>query len=142
MEPFIPAIVDAIHQAFSIATASTFVIGIVGTVIAAGLVLLFRDAPAVAAEAEAEERAASEGTRRRLTRGRQESTVPGRRETPRHIRVSNGVGYWAIFSRPIEAPCGSVTMANSPPGKSCGSNTVLRPELGRLLVRRLDVRRR
>jgi len=31
------------------------VVGIVGTVIAAGLVLLFRDAPAVAAETEAED---------------------------------------------------------------------------------------
>ena len=54
MEPYIPAIVEAIHSALSIATASTFVVGIVGTVIAAGLVLLFRDAPAVAAEAETE----------------------------------------------------------------------------------------
>jgi hypothetical protein len=48
VEPFIPTIVDAIHQAFSIATASTFVIGIVSSLAAACLVLLFRDAPAAA----------------------------------------------------------------------------------------------
>ena len=46
--PFIPAIVDAIHQAFSIATASTFAIGIGTSLVAAGLVLLFREAPATA----------------------------------------------------------------------------------------------
>jgi EmrB/QacA subfamily drug resistance transporter len=50
VEPFIPAIVDAIHQAFSIATASTFAIGIATSLVAAGLVLLFRDVR-VAAEA-------------------------------------------------------------------------------------------
>ncbi len=49
--PFIPAIVDAIHQAFSIATASTFAIGIATSLVAAGLVLLFRDAQVVASEA-------------------------------------------------------------------------------------------
>jgi EmrB/QacA subfamily drug resistance transporter len=48
LEPFIPAIVDAIHQAFSIATASTFAIGIATSLAAAGLVLLFREAPATA----------------------------------------------------------------------------------------------
>ena len=48
MAPFIPAIVGAIHQAFSIATASTFAIGIATTLVAAGLVLLFREAPATA----------------------------------------------------------------------------------------------
>ena len=48
VEPFIPAIVDAIHAAFSIATASTFAIGIVSCLVAAGLVLLFREAPATA----------------------------------------------------------------------------------------------
>ena len=61
VEPYVPAIVDAIHSALSVAVASTFVIGIVGTLIAAGLVLLFRDAPAtVAAEApQAADRAKS-----------------------------------------------------------------------------------
>jgi MFS family permease len=48
VEPFIPRIVDAIHQAFSIATASTFAVGIVSSLAAAGLVLLFREAPATA----------------------------------------------------------------------------------------------
>jgi hypothetical protein len=50
VEPFLPAIVDAIHRAFSIATASTFVPGIVAGVAAAGLVLLLREAPARAAD--------------------------------------------------------------------------------------------
>jgi hypothetical protein len=49
VEPYIPAIVGAIHGAFSIATASTFTIGIVTSLAAAGLVLLFREAPATAA---------------------------------------------------------------------------------------------
>ena len=48
VEPFVPAIVDAIHGAFSVATASTFAVGIGTTLLAAGLVLLLREAPAVA----------------------------------------------------------------------------------------------
>jgi EmrB/QacA subfamily drug resistance transporter len=46
VEPFVPAIVSAIQSAFSIATASTFAIGIATSVLAAALVLLFREAPA------------------------------------------------------------------------------------------------
>ena len=49
VEPFLPSIVDAIHQAFSVATAGTFAIGIGTSILAAGLVLLLRDAPATAA---------------------------------------------------------------------------------------------
>jgi EmrB/QacA subfamily drug resistance transporter len=45
IEPFIPDIVGAIHRAFSIATASTFVFGIVGAVIAAVMVAFLREAP-------------------------------------------------------------------------------------------------
>jgi hypothetical protein len=45
VEPHIPAIVAAIHQAFSIATSATFLIGIVASLAAAGLVLLLREAP-------------------------------------------------------------------------------------------------
>jgi hypothetical protein len=48
VEPFVPAIVDAIHAAFSIASASTFAIGIGTTLLAAALVLLLREAPATA----------------------------------------------------------------------------------------------
>jgi MFS family permease len=48
--PFVPAIVDAIYRAFSIATANTFVIGIAAAVAAAGLVLLLREAPAPSTE--------------------------------------------------------------------------------------------
>ena len=102
-------------------------VGIVGTVIAAGLVLLFRDAPAVAAEA---------APRLRMRRKRRTAPSPDAQPSNQQCRgvarrpgtsVSNGAGYWAIFRRPIEAPCGSVTMANSPPGKSCGSNTCWAP---------------
>ncbi len=44
--PYVPAIVEAIHAAFSIATSSTFVLGIGATAVAAGLVLFLREAPA------------------------------------------------------------------------------------------------
>jgi EmrB/QacA subfamily drug resistance transporter len=50
VEPFAPAIVGAIHSAFSIATASTFAIGIATSLLAAALVLLFKEAPAAANE--------------------------------------------------------------------------------------------
>ena len=40
VEPFIPAIVDAIHEAFSIATAATFGVGIVTALLAALVVLV------------------------------------------------------------------------------------------------------
>ena len=52
--PFVPNIVDAIHAAFSIATADTFVIGIAASAVAAGLVLLLREAPAQAIDVVAE----------------------------------------------------------------------------------------
>lgn len=46
VEPFIPAIVGAINEAFSLATASTLSVGVVTCLIAAVVVLLFlRDAP-------------------------------------------------------------------------------------------------
>ena len=40
VEPMIPAIVDAIHTAFSIATGATFVVGIVTALLAALVVLI------------------------------------------------------------------------------------------------------
>src|SRR5437867_4978791 len=46
LEPFVPAIVEAIHRAFSLATASTFLFGIVGAVVAIVVVLFLREAPA------------------------------------------------------------------------------------------------
>ena len=52
VQPFIPAIVDAIHAAFSIATANTFVLGIGASLVAAGLVLLLREVPVTATEGE------------------------------------------------------------------------------------------
>jgi hypothetical protein len=48
VEPFIPALVGAIHEAFSLATAGTFLVGIATSLAAAGLVLLLREAPAPA----------------------------------------------------------------------------------------------
>ena len=41
VEPFIPAIVDAIHTAFAIATGATFVIGIVTALMAAAVVAIW-----------------------------------------------------------------------------------------------------
>ena len=48
VEPYVPSIVSAVHQAFSIATASTFTIGIGTSILAAGMVLLLRESPAAA----------------------------------------------------------------------------------------------
>jgi MFS family permease len=61
VEPFLPAIVGGFHTAFSIATASTFAIGIATSLLAAALVLLFREAPAVADERESETRDVTSG---------------------------------------------------------------------------------
>ena len=52
VQPFIPAIVDALHGSFSIATANTFTLGIGATLVAAALVLFLREAPAHAYEGE------------------------------------------------------------------------------------------
>jgi MFS family permease len=53
LEPFVPAIVDAIHRAFSIATASTFTFGIAAALVVVLVVAFLREAPArVAVEAE------------------------------------------------------------------------------------------
>ncbi len=52
VEPYLPAIVGAVHSAFSIAAANTFTVGIGTTLVASGLVLLFRDAPAQAHASE------------------------------------------------------------------------------------------
>src|SRR5262245_9086448 len=45
VEPFIPAIVGAIHEAISIATASTFYLGIGASLVAAALVLMLKEVP-------------------------------------------------------------------------------------------------
>jgi len=45
VEPFIPAIVGAIHEALSIATASTFVVGIGAALIAAAFVMFLKEEP-------------------------------------------------------------------------------------------------
>jgi EmrB/QacA subfamily drug resistance transporter len=49
LEPFVPAIVDAIHRAFSIATASTFTFGIAAAVVVLLVVAFLREEPARAA---------------------------------------------------------------------------------------------
>src|SRR5438105_1958088 len=57
LAPFIPEIVAAIHRAFSLATASTFVFGIGAAAVAAVVVLFLRETPAqapVVAEREGE----------------------------------------------------------------------------------------
>ncbi len=41
VEPFIPAIVDAIHTSFSIATGATFIIGILTALLAAAVVAIW-----------------------------------------------------------------------------------------------------
>lgn len=48
VEPYVPAIVAAIHDAVSIATSATFTLGIASAAVAAGLVLLLREAAAPA----------------------------------------------------------------------------------------------
>jgi EmrB/QacA subfamily drug resistance transporter len=50
VEPFIPALVDAIYEAFSLATANTFTVGIVSAIAAAAVVLLLRDVPVTASQ--------------------------------------------------------------------------------------------
>ncbi len=45
VEPFIPNIVTAVHQAFAIAIASTFWVSIVAALLAAVFVLFLREAP-------------------------------------------------------------------------------------------------
>jgi hypothetical protein len=45
IEPFIPDIVAAVHRAFSLATASTFVFGIFGALFAALMVAFLREVP-------------------------------------------------------------------------------------------------
>jgi EmrB/QacA subfamily drug resistance transporter len=45
VQPFIPAIVEAIHEAISVATASTFYIGIGAALIGAAFVLMLKEVP-------------------------------------------------------------------------------------------------
>jgi EmrB/QacA subfamily drug resistance transporter len=52
LEPFVPAIVEAIHRAFSIATADTFTFGIGAAAVAVLVVAFLREAPARAAATE------------------------------------------------------------------------------------------
>jgi hypothetical protein len=61
VEPLIPAIVEGIHVAFSIATSATFMVGIVTSVLAALVVLVLMPAGRVGerVEASADETAAS-----------------------------------------------------------------------------------
>ncbi len=58
LEPFVPAIVEAIHRAFSIATASTFTFGIVAALVVVLVVAFLREAPARTAATEDENLAA------------------------------------------------------------------------------------
>lgn len=56
LEPFVPAVVDAIHRAFSLATAGTFAFGIAGALVAVTVVLFLREAPRAAGESSSIER--------------------------------------------------------------------------------------
>ncbi len=58
--PYMPALIDAVHSAFSIATASTFSVGVVTALVASGLVLLFRESPATVRAAQPVKAAAAE----------------------------------------------------------------------------------
>ncbi|MDQ2933704.1 MAG: MFS transporter [Chloroflexota bacterium] len=58
VQPFIPAMVSGIHQAFSLATAATFVIGIITALFAALIVLVVLPAGRMGENAEAQEPAA------------------------------------------------------------------------------------
>jgi hypothetical protein len=58
LEPFVPAIVEAIHRAFSIATADTFTFGIAAAAVALIVVAFLRETPARAAATEDETLAA------------------------------------------------------------------------------------
>jgi EmrB/QacA subfamily drug resistance transporter len=58
LEPFVPAIVEAIHRAFSIATASTFTFGIAAAAVAIIVVAFLRESPARVANTEDETLAA------------------------------------------------------------------------------------
>ena len=53
VEPFVPAIVEAIYRAFSIATASTFIVGVGAAAVAAALVVFLREVPMRAVDASA-----------------------------------------------------------------------------------------
>src|SRR5688500_2088597 len=55
VEPFVPAIVDGIHQAFSIATAATFGVGILTALVAALVVLVVLPGRRMGEGAESEE---------------------------------------------------------------------------------------
>ena len=72
VEPFIPALVDAIYEAFSLATANTFTVGIVTALVAAGVVLLLRDAPVTVSEPSPEPQPAATGVRRPMPAGGQQ----------------------------------------------------------------------
>ena len=54
VEPFIPALVGAIHQAFSLATSETFVVGVVTALIAGGVVVFLPERPEETVDAAAE----------------------------------------------------------------------------------------
>jgi EmrB/QacA subfamily drug resistance transporter len=65
VEPFVPTIVDAIHKAFSLATAETFVFGIAAAAIAVLMVAFLREVPAHASAAHRSSREATHAMDRR-----------------------------------------------------------------------------
>jgi EmrB/QacA subfamily drug resistance transporter len=109
IEPLIPNIVAGIHQAFSIAIASTFWIGIGGALVAAAAMLLLREAPmrstfemeepAMAPEPAAASAAEHAGLKRR-------AEAPGAAQLrPGAAAATAGATAGPTALRPTRSPC-------------------------------------
>ena len=90
VEPFIPTLVNAIYEAVSLATASTFTVGIVTSLVAAGLVLLLREAPAPATE-QAPASASAVASRGRQQADGGPHPVPGGHEIPVPVEIEDDI---------------------------------------------------
>jgi EmrB/QacA subfamily drug resistance transporter len=60
IEPFVPEIVAAIHRAFSLATAGTFIFGIAAAIVAAAVVAFLRETPMRAPDPHATQRSTAD----------------------------------------------------------------------------------
>jgi EmrB/QacA subfamily drug resistance transporter len=90
VEPFIPTLVDAIYQAFTLATASTFLVGIIGSLVAAGVVLLVLRDVRVPAASGAHEPVVEGGARsRRALPDLRHGGLGGGHEVPIPVEVED-----------------------------------------------------
>ncbi len=80
--PLIPNIVDGIHQAFSIALASTFLVGIIGALVGAAAIVFLQEVPMRATFAMGEAVPSNDGE----ARGPGEAREPGEAQDPRSDR--------------------------------------------------------